>query len=563
MNLYDKLPTEDKQLIKDYICEYSRIDNIPNLENTLQEWSKNKKTLYRALGNQFRVTIPIQATADKQKLFRRLQDKYEIPQSFYMYFHDLIPMRENQHIFIFQLMEYFYELGKQKAGFSQTFYDISRNLEYILSWNNIFAGHIAYFPYSSITYNHRTLKFNEGVKPLRILRKVLNFIEFPHMESFEKFCNDISYELTNKNNTVTNLVFSIHPIDFMTMSHNTCNWSSCMNWNVGCYSNGVLEMMNSNVAVVAYVESSEQDFKVNEHEIPNKSWRCLYYVHKDIICSGKAYPFGNETLVRNGLDALAKLVKKNLHWTYQYKNQQYFDMCNFSGNEDARNCMRDYGNEHNIVLYNYAAMYNDFVHDHEESYFCYRNWVPKTLKLCVSGPATCIICGKPITPISEIREKYYWEDNDFEARGSEKVCRDCHSAYYNYFTHSFYIETTVHKCTVVDLYRVYDWFNLTYEYTAHPITVALPAIDSDSLITPNEKMPQEAKDLLAETCNLFFADTIIFSVGTDIRNGRNDAIFKLLIDHQFGKNIDEVKQYFDFVKGEYIEQLPISSPISL
>ena len=401
MNLYDKLSTEDKQLIKDYICEYSRIDNIPNLENTLQEWSKNKKTLYRALGNQFRITIPIQATGDKQKLFRRLQDKYKIPVSFYSYFHDLVPVRKkNQHIFIFQLMEYFQELGKQSMGFSTPLYDLSRNLEYILSWNNIFAGHIAYFPYSSITYNHKTLKFNEGVKPLRILRKVLNFIEFPHMESFEKFCNDISYELTNKNNTITNLVFSIHPIDFMTMSHNTCNWSSCMNWNGGCYSNGVLEMMNSNVAVVAYIESSEQDFEVNGHEIPNKSWRCLYYVHKDIICSGKAYPFGNEVLVRKGLDALAKLVKKNLHWTYQYKNQQYFDMCNFGCNEDARNCMRGHGNTHNIVLYNYAAMYNDFVHDHEESYFCYRNWVPKTLKLCVSGPATCVICGKPITPIS-------------------------------------------------------------------------------------------------------------------------------------------------------------------
>lgn len=562
MNLYDKLYTEDKQLIKDYICKYSRIDNIPNLENTLQEWSKNKKTLYHALGNQFRVTIPIQATADKQKLFRRLQDKYEIPQSFYSYFHDLVPLRrKNQHIFIFQLMKYFQELGKQNTDFSTVFYDLSRNLEYILSWNNIFAGHIAYFPYSSITYNHKTLKFNEGVKPLRILRKVLNFIEFPHMESFEKFCNDISYELTNKNNTVTNLVFSIHPIDFMTMSHNTCNWSSCMNWDGGCYSNGVLEMMNSNVAVVAYVESSEQDFEVNEHEIPNKSWRCLYYVHKDIICSGKAYPFGNETLVRNGLDALAKLVKKNLRWTYQYENQQYFDMCNFSGNEEARNCMRGHGNEHNIVLYNYAAMYNDFVHDHEESYFCYRNWVPKTLKLCVSGPATCIICGKPITPISEIRKNYYWEDSDFEARGSEKVCMNCNSTYYNHFTNSFYVETPLHECTVVDLYRVYDWDMSIYKYTAYSTTVFIPAIDSDFFIMPNEKMPQEAKDLLAKTCSFSSVDTIIFSIG--IRNSSSNAIFRLLIDHQFGKNIDEVKQYFDFVKGEYIEQLPVSSSISL
>ncbi len=294
MNLYDKLSTEDKQLIKDYICEYSRIDNIPNLENTLQEWSKNKKTLYRVLGNQFRITIPIQATADKQKLFRRLQDKYQIPAFFYDYFHAKTPIqKKNQHIFIFQLMEHFHELGKQNPNFSDSLYDLSRNLQHILSWPNILAGHITYFPYSSITYNHKTLKFNEGVKPLRILRKVLNFIEFPHMESFEKFCNDISYELTNKNNTITNLVFSIHPIDFMTMSHNTCNWSSCMNWNGGCYSNGVLEMMNSNVAVVAYIESSEQDFEVNGHEIPNKSWRCLYYVHKDIICSGSKITFAN------------------------------------------------------------------------------------------------------------------------------------------------------------------------------------------------------------------------------------------------------------------------------
>lgn len=560
MNLYDKLPAEDKQLIKDYICKYSRIDNIPNLENTLQEWSKNKKTLYRALGNQFRVTIPIQATADKQKLFRRLQDKYQIPAFFYDYFHAKTPMqKKNQHIFIFQLMEHFHELGKQNPNFSDSLYDLSRNLQHILSWPNILAGHIAYFPYSSITYNHKTLKFNEGVKPLRILRKVLNFIEFPHMESFEKFCNDISYELTNKNNTITNLVFSIHPIDFMTMSHNTCNWSSCMNWNGGCYSNGVLEMMNSNVAVVAYIESSEQDFEVNGHEIPNKSWRCLYYVHKDIICSGKAYPFGNEVLVRKGLDALAKLVKKNLHWTYQYKNQQYFDMCNFGRNEDARNCMRGHGNTHNIVLYNYAAMYNDFVHDHEESYFCYRNWVPKTLKLCVSGPATCVICGKPITPTSEIRDNWDWEDNDFEARGSEKVCIACNSVYYNHFTNSFYIETPLYKCTVVDLYRVYDWGMSTYKYTAHPKTVSIPAIDSDFLITPNEKMPQEVKDLLAKTCSLFSVDRIIFS----IRIGSSDAIFRLLVDHQFGKNIDEVKQYFNFVKGEYIEQLPVSGPISL
>ena len=103
----------------------------------------------------------------------------------------------------------------------------------------------------------------------------------------------------------------------------------------------------------------------------------------------------------------------------------------------------------------------------------------------------------------------------------------------------------------------------TYKYTARPKTISIPAIDSNFLITPNEKMPKEVKDLLAKTCSLSSVDTIIFSIGIGIRNDSNDAIFRLLVDHQFGKHVDEVKQYFNLVKGEYIEQLPVSGPISL
>ena len=451
-------------------------------------------------------------------------------------------------------MEYFYELGKQNAGFSQPLYDISRNLDYILSWNNIFAGHIAYFPYSSITYNHKTLKFNEGVKPLRILRKVLNFIEFPHMESFEKFCNDISYELTNKSNTMTNLVFSIHPIDFITMSHNTCNWSSCMNWESGCYSNGVLEMMNSNMAVIAYVESSSQDFMVNNRIIPNKGWRCLYYLHKQIICSGKAYPYNNDMLVRKGLDALANLVKKNLSWKYQYENQRYFDMCNFGSNEQARYYIEPKdSNKHNIILYNYAAMYNDLANDHDEKYYCYRNWVPKTLKLCMSGLATCIFCGKPLTSAKEMQHDYCYDDSDFDARGSSKCCGECMTKYYNYRTNKFYLITPQYECRTLNFYRYYDYGYKEYRHRIYSKATALTCSDTENLSQLNKNMPAEAYNILnSMTCECVVSEGSIFYLTESTKR----TLYKLLISRKICANEEEAESFFSPVSAEVIASYP-------
>lgn len=560
MNLYDKLPAEDKQLIKDYLSKYTKIDEIPNLENTLQEWSKNKRTLYRAFGNQFRITVPIKAIPDKAELCQNLQNKYNFPYSYY-YCEDFLSSDNKSHIFIIQLLEHFAELKrKSDMSFDMVIYHIAENMKNILSWRNLLQGHVDYFRYDTITYKNTTLKFNAGVKPLRILRKTLNFIEFPHMESFEKFCNDISYELTNTKNTTTNLVFSIHPIDFMTMSHNTCNWTSCMNWDSGCYSNGTIEMMNSNMAIVAYVESSDQDFTINGRNIPNKSWRCLYYLHKDIICSGKPYPFYNNNLVRGGLNALANLVKENLNWDYQYKNQQYFDMCNFDSNEDARNYIEPfYPQKHNIILYNYAAMYNDLVHDHDEEYYCYRNWVPRTLKLCVSGPATCVICGKPITTTSEIRNHPDYFDADFLSRGSNKICENCDCKYYSAYMGKFYTKTVLHTCSTVSIWRTYQWNAHEYKYVLEKSNINIPVEDNNSLIMANSHMPQKAKDILADICQVESIENIVFSL---TRYSKPD-IFRYLSENMDGKDIEEIKQYFSPIGGEYIEQLPISNSVSL
>ena len=554
MNLYDKLSTEDKQLITDYLMTYTHADSIPDLSLSLREWVKNKKTLYRALGNQFRITIPIEARSDNAKLFFKLTEKYDIPTHYYSYY---VPTRntnkENRHVFINSLLNYFDQLSEKETFFSESLYEISRNLETIINWQNLFKGHISYFPYSEITYNNKTLKFNQGVKPLRILRKVLNLIDFPHMDTFEMFCNDVSYELTNKNNTMTNLVLSIHPIDFMTMSHNTCNWSSCMDWENGCYSNGVLEMMNSNMTVVAYIESSSQDFVVNGRDIPNKSWRCLYYLHKQIICSGKAYPYNNDVLVRKGLDALANLVKKNLSWKYQYKNQRYFDMCNFGTNEDARNyIVRTEPSKHNIILYNYAAMYNDFANDHEEHYYCYRNWVPRTLMLCTSGTPTCIFCGQPLTSAEEINKRFDYYDSDFFSRGNSKCCESCQNKYYNYQTKKFYLTTPQYDCKVLNFRNNYSYSDKSYTIHIYSTTITLTTSDTHNLIMPSCSMPKKAYELLNSISNCKISENSVFIVETWAK----ETFYNIFVSHNICNSIEEAQTFFSPVPSEIIASYP-------
>ena len=89
-------------------------------------------------------------------------------------------------------------------------------------------------------------------------------------------------------------------------------------------------MMNSNVAAVAYLESnSEYALHLDEtgevYPIPNKSWRSLVFIHKDILLLGKQYPYFNEDLCFNVLDMMLDLVERNLNWNYRFINQEYRD----------------------------------------------------------------------------------------------------------------------------------------------------------------------------------------------------------------------------------------------
>lgn len=124
------------------------------------------------------------------------------------------------------------------------------------------------------------------------------------------------------------LKFSIHPIDFLTISENNHNWSSCHSLH-GDYTGGNLEYMTDNVTFVAYLSSNpgcevEPIESIHGFQWNSKKWRMLVYVSEDNQLSflGREYPFKNSKLLRLTQRFVSTVIIKedcdNVFWEKSY-----------------------------------------------------------------------------------------------------------------------------------------------------------------------------------------------------------------------------------------------------
>ena len=436
MELFDYLTDEDKITIKEFIQAYANIEEV-DIYKALKYWNKNKRKMFRALGRNLRVKIPVDIPCDDKLFINALQDIYTPPFGYQIegkVNHPFIPDFEN---FVNnKVLQKIPIMWKDK--FTQMF-----------RYDNFKSG-VLHRDYSFVREGKR-LKIPEGTKIMKAIRKMLVFAGYPNMDLFESFRNEIS-NLTTSKHIKTNLVFSIHPIDFLTMSDNSLGWHSCMSWmQNGGYSTGPIEMMNSNMVIITYLESSKS-FQFNMHDIPNKSWRILLYVHKNILLAGKAYPYVNDKITTEVLDKMRELLYNNLKWKYQYINQEYRDLLGYRANDHLRSsCIprNNKKNQHKIIIYT-NGMYNDLVESHITTYWCCRNWVPKPLMLNASGIANCMLCGEPIVPQEEINCNC---DNDLDIHGNIKVCYKCNESYYCSCCKNF---------SFGKKYKIREWINVCH-----------------------------------------------------------------------------------------------------
>ena len=225
----------------------------------------------------------------------------------------------------------------------------------------------------------KEIKIQTGCKPVRTIGKIAK--EF-NIEGFEEFRKLHSILLTKKSLT-GKLCLSIHPFDYMTMSDNNSNWSSCMSWKEdGCYRQGTVEMMNSEMVVVAYLKSDEDFVTTKGYKWNNKKWRELFIINPDTITDIKSYPYQSDSLTLAALGWLKELAAA----------------ANFGNfNDEPIKWWSDTSPENITIKTETNYMYNDFCADGRHySYFNKEilDNVDTVLTLSYSGVPECMASGE-------------------------------------------------------------------------------------------------------------------------------------------------------------------------
>lgn len=421
MQPIDALTENDKNTIKNYLYAIGGSESAP-IEQVLRVWNANKKTLFRAFGNRLTISKSITIEKNASSISHKLSAIYlpytiwyDSDKAYAAIHYDKIKDHCKDE-FVASIIHYW---ARKDYNTLDLFY-ISR----IFCHENLIKGYITHLE-TDEPYKCKSFKctIKNGMRTIRTLQKVIKATGYPHLDLFEQWCNKVNFINTNTG-FKTKLVLSINPIDFMSMSDNESNWRSCMSWkNDGCYRAGTLEMMNSNVAIVAYLEGPQTfniyDAEGNQYNIPNKTWRSLFYVHKKILLAGKSYPYYNKDISIEVLNWLRQLVKENLKWNYQFINQPYKDVQSLENNfylRDFFDVDYDKRKKHHCIFVYTNGMYNDIIEAHD-NYICCRNYVDHSIKLCLSGPATCICCGDVIATREDI---YSYDD-----LGSSLICSLC------------------------------------------------------------------------------------------------------------------------------------------
>lgn len=423
MNLFDKLPEHERELIQLYINQYAYTDvddRSPStkapLSHILRFWAEEKKSLYKLFGEQFIIERPISLKMSIGEI-ASLMDMEGLRTSspYYAFCQDLGRLK------IVGEGNWLRESGKYRA----VIHEIVKNTTVLAS--NIYEGPRIDVP----TPDGKFITFERGCKPVRMLGKLAQAYG---IASFEPFRIWHSQRLNNKFLNGT-LCLSIHPLDFMTMSDNDSDWESCMSWKKeGCYRSGTVECMNSPLVLVAYLKSENSDMTIPGGTWNNKKWRSLFIVHDKVITNIKGYPYRSDDLNEIVLNWLLELVPADERKDYGniIKYDYYDPGIKPKGSGENDDPM------FNIEFEPEGHMYNDFgtevhmgVFKDDIPAYSTRRWLSSSERLYInySGVAVCMHCGEA-NDMPEDEMELMCTSCSYEATCE---CCDCHLARNNFF----------------------------------------------------------------------------------------------------------------------------------
>lgn len=364
--LFDQL--QNKRELYEWIKVYAGFDYsiasepIVSLAHLMRFWDQNKETLYHLLGDKiiFEKKVSFERPSgelnagmramlrESGRSFRRAYDNWV--QDWYC---------ENH--------------GEYEFGIKDNLYSLISSYSLI---DNIYTGSSF-----KIKVGDFTIGIQRGCKITKALGKIAQAAHLPGFENFR-----IAHsKILNQKKVEGILCFSIHPLDYFTMSDNEYDWDSCMNWRTnGCYRMGTVEMCNSPYVIVCYLKG-EKEMRFYDCSWNSKKWRNLFIVSKDIITGIKGYPYQNTELDTLCINTLKELAETNLSYKYENDiNEHRFDDCS-EGVILKDNTMAD-------ISFSTNTMYNDFGNDNLTHFILGLN--VRNIDINYSGETECMCCGK-------------------------------------------------------------------------------------------------------------------------------------------------------------------------
>lgn len=406
------ISNEEKDLMDVYISDYAleNSDKKADIDYVLRIWAENKaKYLNNLFGNKLILEKEICYEKDVDQMTSEIND--------------LLSNSNDTEEF---MREYFNELICSDKH-SNVAYGLRALITPAALARNIYNGEA----FSIVTPDDKEIKVPNGCKITRVLGKIAEAYDLP---CFEEFRIAHSMVLNQKKMSGT-LCISIHPMDYMTMSDNYCDWSSCMSWQEdGCYRQGTVEMMNSEMVIVAYLKSSS-NMRVPKGTWNSKKWRELFIVNPQIITNVKSYPYKNDYLTTEVLTWLKELADAANFGNYDTETTKFniYD----SSEEVARFAEKD------IRIRPYTSMmYNDFGSECGQIAYIGKD-IEGKYSFCYSGPSECMCCGsiegefdeESALCCDECREIEYCsccgdriehDGDDYQVDGENFCCHDCY-----------------------------------------------------------------------------------------------------------------------------------------
>lgn len=352
----------------------SSYGDCKSMDKILQPWARAKSEhLAQLFGGELILSKDISYSRSVENLRSDIEDMVDGYSLFGR-------VRRNGHEFYDEYRQYMFYTARKE--YPEDIY------EYLCKLINMYT--LATNIYDGPTFeimgkNNKPLKIQHGCKAVRVLGKLADLFGLHGYEDF-RLCHS---QILNQKSLFGRLSISIHPMDYMTMSDNESSWESCMNWrSEGSYRQGSVEMMNSSIVVVAYLEAEESMRVCDSWNWNNKKWRQLFLVDPNVILAIKSYPYSNEELTIEVIKWLAELAKENLGW-------EYGDITAIDPDDYALG--RENGKPFFLGLET-GSMYNDFGSSRTHYVAIRQEGLEKrlirnTLYLPYSGQSECMICG--------------------------------------------------------------------------------------------------------------------------------------------------------------------------